>query len=65
MKRKKIKRVILGRGRHYFFSKYSLEGKSGGQHDLIGLIDNKEGGIKPLKNLIPSRNVKLILEYEI
>jgi hypothetical protein len=63
--KKKTKRVILGEGRHWFFSKSSLEGKSGGQHDLIGLIDNKEGGIKPLKNLIQSRSVKLILEYEV
>lgn len=63
--RKKLKRVVLGKGRHWFFSKSALEGKSHGQHDLIGLIDGKEGGIKPLKNLIQSRTVKLILEYEV
>lgn len=64
-KKKKIKRVVLGEGTHWFYSKHALQGKNTEHsYDLIGILD-KDRQLIPLKNLPQSRKVKLILEYKI
>lgn len=61
---KKTKRVILAKGKHWFYSKSSLQGKSGSPHNLVGVLD-KNNELIDFKNLIQSRTVKIILEYKV